>query len=66
MQERYGGNNPKNVWWNNVVKAGVERKEAASKKVFGARYEVAKNRFMEVYKEEREGVKGIFIRRKRR
>ena len=30
------GKNPKNVWWNDVVKAAVKRKE-----VLGARDEVA-------------------------
>ena len=28
-----GGKNPKNVWWNNVVKAAVQRKNPAWKKV---------------------------------
>ena len=31
-----GGKNPKNVWWNNEVKAAVRRKEAAWKEVLGA------------------------------
>ena len=30
---RIEGGNPKNVWWNNQVKAAVKRKEAAWKEV---------------------------------
>ena len=36
-RKRTGGKNPKNVWWNDVIKAAVERKEAAWKKVLGSR-----------------------------
>ena len=38
-----GGRNPKNVWWNDVVKA-------AWKEILGAREEVAEERYMEEYK----------------
>ena len=43
LSEGWGGD-LKNVWWNDVVKAAVERKEAAWKEVLGARYNVAKER----------------------
>ena len=49
---RVGGKNPKNVWWNDVVKSAVERKE-----VLGLRDEVAKDRCIEIYKEEKRKVK---------
>ena len=45
---RVGGKNLKNVWWNDMVKAAVERKE-----VLRAMDEVAKDRCMEIYKEEK-------------
>ena len=35
------------------MKSAFERKEAAWKEVLGARGEVAKDRFMEIYKEEK-------------
>ena len=54
---RVGGMNPKNVWWNDVVKDGVERKEAAWKEVLGAKDEVAKERCAEVSKKEKRNVK---------
>ena len=34
---RVGRGNPKRVWWNDKVKGTVRRKEAAWKKVLGAR-----------------------------
>ena len=34
-----GGKNPKNVFWNDIVKAAVERKKAAWKELLGARNE---------------------------
>ena len=37
-----GGKSPNNIWWNGVVQAAVERKEAAWNKVFGSREEVEK------------------------
>ena len=46
---RMEGKNPKNVWWNDVVKDAVERKEAAWRSV----------------KKKRERLKGLFIRAKR-
>ena len=40
-----GGKTPKNVWWNDMVK-----------EVLGARDVMAKDRWMEVYKEEKKKV----------
>ena len=42
--EKVRRKNPKNVWWNDMVKAAVERKEGAWKEVLGARYEAKKDR----------------------
>ena len=54
---RVGRGNPKSVWCKDQVKAAVrERREE-----LGARDEDAKERFLEVYKEEREGLKGVHI-----
>ena len=44
------GKNPKNVWWNDLVKAAVKRNEGGWKEVLGARDEATKDRFMEIYK----------------
>ena len=44
---RVGGNNPKSVWWNDVIKAMIKRKEAAWNEVLRARDEVAKEKSME-------------------
>ena len=51
------GENLKNVWWNDVVKATVQSKETAWKKVLGANNEVVKDRCMEIYKEEKRKIK---------
>ena len=50
------GKEPKNVWWNDVLTAAVERKKVAWKEVLGSRDEVAKEKCMEAYKAEK--VKG--------
>ena len=63
---RVEGKNPKNVWWNDMVKAAVKRMETVWKEVLGVRDEVAKNRCMEVYKRKIEKLKGVFVRAKRR
>ena len=39
--------------WNDVVKAAVERNETAWREVLAATDEVAKDRCMEIYKEEK-------------
>ena len=49
-----------------MVKATVEGKKAARKVILGARNEAAKERCMEAYEEERERLKGVYIRTKRR
>ena len=49
---RIVGGNPKSVWWNYQVKAAVKRKEDNWKRVLGARDGNAKERYLEVYKEE--------------
>ena len=49
---RVGTKNPENVWLNDVVKDAVERKEPPWKETLEARDEVAKDRYMEVCKEE--------------
>ena len=54
---RVGGKKPKSVWWNDVVKVAVERKEAAWREALRARDNVAEERCMEVYNEEKEKVK---------
>ena len=57
--------NPKIVWWNDVVKAAVERKDAVEEEVLGAKYKVAKDRCMKVYKKKRVRLKYVYIRSKR-
>ena len=65
MQERYVGKRPYNVWWTDVVKDAVERKDSARKDVLGARDEVAKDRCIEVYKEEKRKVKRCIYHNKK-
>ena len=60
---REGGKNPKCVWLNDEVKAAVKKKEAAWK-VLGARDEGAKERCLEVYREEKRKVKRSIYQRK--
>ena len=57
---RVEGKNPKSVRCNNLVKNAVERKE-----LLGARDEVTKDRFMEVYKEEKRKVKRCIYQNKK-
>ena len=47
-----GGGNPKSVWWNDQVKATVNKKE-----VLGAKDEDVRERCMETYKEKKRKVK---------
>ena len=54
---RVGGGNSKSVGWNDQVKAAVMRKEDTWKKVMGARDEDARERCLEVHKEEKRKVK---------
>ena len=60
----WGGRNPKNVQWNEVVKAVVERKEDGRKEILGARDEVTKDRCTEVYKEKRKVKRCIYKSKK--
>ena len=53
--------NQKNVWWNDVVIAAVERKEAAWQEVLGDR----NNRCMEVHKKEKRKVKRCIYKGKK-
>ena len=48
---KVGGKNLKSVWWNNEVKAAVNRKEAAWK-VLAVSNEEAKKRCMGAYRKE--------------
>ena len=50
---RKWGKNPKSICWNDEVKSVVRRKEAAWKEVLAASDEEAKERYMEVYREEK-------------
>ena len=58
------GNNPKSMWWNNEIKAALRRKEADWKEVLVASDEEAKERCMEVYREEMRKVKRCIIQSK--
>ena len=60
-----GGKNLKSVWWNDEVKATVQKKEAAWK-MLAARYEEAKERCMGVYTEEKRKVKRFIYRNKKK
>ena len=50
---KVGGGNPKNVCWDNEIKATLKRKGAAWKEVLEAKDEVAKERCLEIYKEKK-------------
>ena len=63
---RVGGKNPKNVWWNDEVKAAVNRKEVAWKEVLIASNEDTKERCMVDYREGKKKVKGVYITAKRK
>ena len=62
---RVGGRNPKNMWYNDEVKAAVKRNEATWKEVLGSRDKDAKERCLEVYKEEKRNVKRCICRTRR-
>ena len=52
---RVGRKNPKSMCWNDEIKAAVRRKEA-DWKVLAASDEKEKERYMEVYREEKRKV----------
>ena len=45
------------MWWKDEIKAAVRRREAAWKEVFSANDEEAKERCMEVYRQEERKIK---------
>ena len=45
------------MWWKDQVKAAAKRKEDAWREVLGARGENARDRCLEVYKEEKRKIK---------
>ena len=59
-----GGKNPKCVWWNDVLKAAGERKEAAWKVLLGDKDELLKKNVWKLTKKIR--LKDVYIRAKRR
>ena len=59
------GENPKNVCWNDGVKAAVERKGVAWNKVLGARNEVTKEKMYRELRNKERGIKGVYIRAKK-
>ena len=61
MPLRVEGKNPKSVWWNDEVKAAVRRK-----KVLAASDEEAKERGMEVYREENRKAKRFIYQSKKK
>ena len=54
---RVRGGKSKSAWWNDEVKAAVKRKEDGWKELMGARDEDARERCLEVNKEEKRKVK---------
>ena len=63
---RVGRKTPKCVWRNNEIKAAVRRKEAVYKEVLAAVVEEAKERCMEVCREEKRNVKRSIYQRKKK
>ena len=59
-KERYWGKNPKNVLWNDKVKTSAERKD-----VLRVRYKLAKERYMDIYKEEKQKVERCIYQSKK-
>ena len=62
---RVGEMSLRNVWWNDVARATFESKKAVWKEVLGAGDEDAKERCMEVYKEEKRKVKMCIYQNKK-
>ena len=58
---RVGGGNPKSVWWNDLVKITVRRKDNAWKEVLGARDEDERKGVWKSTWGKREKLKGAFI-----
>ena len=53
------------MWWNDRVKAAVNKKEVGWKKLLGVSDENAKERCMEAYKEEKRNVEKCIYQRKK-
>ena len=53
---KVGGKNPKSIWWNDYLKAAVQRR-VSTWKVLAASNEEAKESCMEAYREEKRKVK---------
>ena len=54
------------VWWNNKVKTGIRRKEAAWKGLLAASDEETKERSIEAYREEKRKVKSFINQSKKK
>ena len=50
---KVGENNPKNVWWNNEIKAAIRKMKPTWKEELTACTVEAKERCMEAYREEK-------------
>ena len=53
------------MWWNDQIKAAVQRKEDAWKEMLGARDKDATERCLKVYKEEKRNVKSCINQSKK-
>ena len=62
---RMEGIKTKNVWWNDMVNAVVKRKVTTWKELLEARDLVAKDRCMELYKEETREVRRCIYKSKK-
>ena len=62
---RVGDGKSKSVWWNDQVKPAANRKEDAWKKVLEARDEGARERCLEIYKQEKRKIKRCIYQSKK-
>ena len=63
---RVRGKNPKSVQWDDGVKAGIRRREAAWKEVLAANDEETKEGCLEAYREDERKVKRCVIQSKKK